>query len=273
MRLNLLIVHTIFLLLVSLYVNEVQVSGAAHDSDSKNSKDDIDAFSEEYEHEIREKQHDARKHKFAEHKKKSYEKAVKRVMSASTRETCDFLSDPIASLKGEICGSHYKVLGLNRKKLLDKPTIKKAYRLQSLAVHPDKNPSPESQLAFKLVQDAYSCLSDDSCKDSYDNQLALEEENLAFTRQSFKQKLFEKSLDIASKFYYHLSVAAMHVYKTGLSIWDWAGEWSVTLFDEEWKFGKHLLLGLLIFKGRFLLIIHAISFAIVRLNYEVARRR
>ena len=80
---------------------------------------------------------------------------------------------------------YYKVLGLDRSLgKVDKNGIKKAYRSKSLLLHPgdytnikfshlckihliilnhitiiDKNPAPESSAAFKMLTDAYECLS------------------------------------------------------------------------------------------------------------------
>lgn len=235
--------------------------------------DDVESFTEELENEIRAKQSNARKHKSVVERKKSHETAVNRIVAAASRETCDFFSNPIANLKGEICGSHYKVLGLNRRRQLDKASLKKSYRLQSLAVHPDKNPSHNAQKAFKIVQDAYTCLSDDTCKDSYDEQLKYEETKLALHRHTLKMQILEKGFNAFAKFWHHFSVASAQVYQTGNNVWDWAGEWSISIFDEDWKIGRHLLLGLLLYKGRFFLYAYGVAFAVIRTNYEMLKRR
>ena len=86
--------------------------------------------------------------------------ATKDTLEAAKSDACDWKLQPFAIVKGQVCGIHYKVLGLDRKdnKAISKADIKRAYRQKSLAVHPDKNPSLEAGNAFKVVQDAYECL-------------------------------------------------------------------------------------------------------------------
>lgn len=96
------------------------------------------------------------------------------IQEAGSTEYCDWKTQPLAVIRGEVCGSYYKVLGLDRKRgIIDKTDIKKAYRQKSLNVHPDKNSSPEANEAFKVVQEAYECLIDANCKTNYDRQLGI----------------------------------------------------------------------------------------------------
>lgn len=62
----------------------------------------------------------------------------------------------------------YEILGVARDAIGSE--IKKAYRTQALANHPDKNPGQEEQASekFKLVQHAYSVLSDEHERAWYD---------------------------------------------------------------------------------------------------------
>ena len=46
--------------------------------------------------------------------------------------------------------------------------IKRAYRRASLAVHPDRSPSPEAAAQFAEVARAYEILSDDVSRASFD---------------------------------------------------------------------------------------------------------
>ena len=125
-------------------------------------------------------QQEARRKRAHKEKQKFGKSTAKSLMKESESEECDWTKNPIPFLKGELCGAHYKVLGLDRKgKLPEKSEIKKAYRQRSLEVHPDKNPSPEAAAAFKIVQDAYECLSDERCKDDYEYKLEREEQRLA----------------------------------------------------------------------------------------------
>ena len=125
-------------------------------------------------------QQEARRKRAHKEKQKFGKSSAKSLISESESEECDWTKNPIPFLKGELCGAHYKVLGLDRKgKLPEKSEIKKAYRQRSLEVHPDKNPSSEAAAAFKIVQDAYECLSDERCKDEYEYKLEREEQRLA----------------------------------------------------------------------------------------------
>src|SRR5690554_5029929 len=61
---------------------------------------------------------------------------------------------------------YYSILGVDRN--ATKEEIKKAFRKLAMQYHPDKNPSPEASEKFKLINQAYSVLSDDKKRASYD---------------------------------------------------------------------------------------------------------
>lgn len=81
---------------------------------------------------------------------------VESTILAASSDQCDWKKSPLLLVKGQLCGTHYKVLGVDRS--ADKSDIKKAHRAKSLSLHPDKNKAPEAATAFKLVSDAYECL-------------------------------------------------------------------------------------------------------------------
>jgi len=63
--------------------------------------------------------------------------------------------------------SYYEILEVSKN--ADKTTIKKAYRAMAKKYHPDKNQGDEeAEHKFKLCNEAYQCLSDDSQKSIYD---------------------------------------------------------------------------------------------------------
>ena len=63
--------------------------------------------------------------------------------------------------------SYYEILEVSQN--ADKATIKKAYRKMAKKYHPDKNAGDkEAEHMFKLVNEAYQCLSDDQQRSIYD---------------------------------------------------------------------------------------------------------
>ena len=63
--------------------------------------------------------------------------------------------------------SYYEILEVEQ--TADKTVIKKAYRTMAKKYHPDKNPGDkEAEKKFKLCNEAYQCLSDDSQRGIYD---------------------------------------------------------------------------------------------------------
>ncbi|EGD80174.1 hypothetical protein PTSG_10855 [Salpingoeca rosetta] len=60
----------------------------------------------------------------------------------------------------------YDRLGVDRR--ADAKTMKRAFRKLALRLHPDKNPAPKADQAFKAVNKAYEILSDDQKRRHYD---------------------------------------------------------------------------------------------------------
>ena len=238
-------------------------------------KDSIsDEESKRIEEERLKLQAEARLRRRQKEREKESRLATKELLHAGSSEYCDWKTQPIAFIKGDVCGAYYKVLGINRKKsLFDKQDIKKAYRQKSLSVHPDKNPSEDASAAFKVVQDAYECLLDDECRVDYDNQLKIAEENVSQIRQTIKAKIARASVEAAGHIHYYLSIAANYIYQTGMDLWNIAGEWEVDWLGEPRPVGKVLMIATLVLKGRILLQLHALSYVVVRVNYELAKAR
>jgi hypothetical protein len=207
-------------------------------------------------------------------KLKMRQEAVRKTIKAGSTDECDLLSNPMSVIKGEVCGSYYKVLGLNRNDpLLDKSTVKKAYRQLSLVLHPDKNPSENAETAFKILQEAYECLSDDVCKESYDKHLLVTEVEIQTGRSLLKQKIISAFYDNFQMAYIKISTLANYVYQAGMNVWDWAGDFQIYLLEDYWPVGRPLLLFGLLWKGRFLLQLYGLAYVIVRLNYEIAKSK
>ena len=200
--------------------------------------------------------------------------AAKATLEAASTDQCDWKSQPLSLVKGQVCGIHYKVLGLDRKnENLEDSDIKKAYRAKSLTLHPDKNPALEAKTAFKVISEAYECLIDATCRERYNRELDIAERQVMVERKQFKDMVTRKSLKVVSKIHYYLSIAANQIYETGMNLWDLAGEIEMPLLGETRPVGRAIMLGALLVKGQALLKIHGISYLILRANYEIAQMR
>ncbi|PON61967.1 Terminal organelle assembly protein [Parasponia andersonii] len=62
----------------------------------------------------------------------------------------------------------YRVLGVEEDAGID--VIRKKYHKLALQLHPDKNKHPKAEIAFKLVSEAYSCLSDNVQRKAFDSR-------------------------------------------------------------------------------------------------------
>jgi DnaJ-class molecular chaperone len=62
---------------------------------------------------------------------------------------------------------HYTTLGLGGGATL--ADIKRAFRQQASAWHPDKNPAPEAPARFRAIQSAYEVLADADKRQAYDD--------------------------------------------------------------------------------------------------------
>jgi len=235
-------------------------------------EEDARRMSEEQQERQRQ-QAEARKRRRQREKEREGQLAAKQTLQLASSEACDWKSSPLALVKGHICGVHYKVLGLDRSRPVDKADVKKAYRQKSLALHPDKNNAPDAATAFKIVQDAYECLVSDECKETYDEQLRLSEQQISWEREQLKSQLARASLHALSQLHYYLSIAANHVYQAGLDIWDLAGEVEMNIMGAPRPVGRVVLAALLALKARYLLKLHGLAYVIMRCNFELAKAR
>lgn len=219
-------------------------------------------------------QAEARKRRLQREREREGVLAAKATLEAANTDQCDWKSQPLSLVKGQVCGIHYKVLGLDRKKEdLDDSDVKKAYRAKSLSLHPDKNPAMEAKNAFKVITDAYECLVDVSCRERYNRELDIAERQVMVERHQFKEMVTRKSLKVLSQVHYYLSIAANQIYDTGMSLWDLAGEIEMPLFGDTRPVGRAIMLAGLLLKGQLLLKIHSVSYLVLRVNYELANMR
>lgn len=66
--------------------------------------------------------------------------------------------------------TYYDILGVPRS--ATESEIKRAYRRLAVAYHPDKNPDPSAEQLFKLINEAYEVLGDQSKRSRYDLELS-----------------------------------------------------------------------------------------------------
>jgi len=218
-------------------------------------------------------QAESRKRRRQREKEREGVVSAKQTLHAALSEACEWRAAPLAAVRGRMCGAHYKVLGLDRRRSPDKTEIKKAHRQKTLLLHPDKNHAPEASAAFKIVQDAYECLVADDCRETYDEQLRQSEMQIAWERDQFRSQLAHHSIQGLFQIHHYVSVAANHVYQAGLDIWDLAGEVEVSVFGAPRPVGRAVLGALLFFKARYLLQLHALAYIILRANFELAKSR
>jgi hypothetical protein len=88
-----------------------------------------------------------------------------------------------------------------------------------------------------------------------------------------KMKVVNKVKETLHHAHYYASIAAQYIYQTGTDIWDLAGELELELMGEPRPLGRAILMFLLLFKGRALLQLHALSYALLRVNYEISKNR
>jgi DnaJ domain len=262
------IVSLVFILVSLLHIEEI-------DALTKTAKEEerVRSQAAEYEAELLKLQNEARRRRKQRERERTGSITARNMVEASADETCDWRIQPLTYIKGGVCGAHYKVLGLDRKKGTrpDKVEIKKAYRKKSLEVHPDKNPSTEATAAFKVVQDAYECLSDDKKRNEYDNMLVVEEERIIMQRNIVKDLIIEKAIEGLYNVNYYATIAAKYVYQSAMTIWEAFGEVEVTILDAPRPVGQYLLFVVLLFKGQIFLKIFGISYFILRVNHELAK--
>lgn len=87
-------------------------------------------------------------------------------LSPWERRRCDDEVDRVRKLADR---GHYAVLGLRRS--APAAAVKQKYRQKALLVHPDKNPSPDAQLAFDALREAHETLGDEAKRRDYDRRM------------------------------------------------------------------------------------------------------
>ena len=152
-------------------------------------------------------------------KLKEGRKAIDLTIRSSSSEYCDWRVTPLKFLRGEYCGKHYKIFGLNRH-LNDTTTkeIKKRYRKLSLLLHPDKNPGEQAPRAFSILTEGYNCLMSQTCRGAYDEQLAVLETQEGQRREAQLRQVTMHVQQALEAVFHYLTLAATSIDQGGFSV-------------------------------------------------------
>lgn len=279
------IIASILFIQILLASARRNTSEESNRSSRRPSRDDVlFNYSNSTQNETSAHQEAIRRRKAEEFKRRS-QQAVRDTIDASRTESCEvnfsfdpfvLVSNTLRSFKGEMCGSYYKILDVDKNTLnanIDenerKKLLKKKYRQLSLTVHPDKHGgSAEAHVAFEKVQDAFDCLSDDSCRQMYDNKLNSIELSILQSRLQTKDlvvKALKKSFKIV---HYYISVAAYSIHRMGSKVASFFDKWRISLFEDSVSLpiGKMAMWLIIALKAKSLFLVYGIAYTIVALN-------
>lgn len=230
------------------------------------------------------------------HREDTGEQSIRNTFSAAKTEFCDWTRSPMSVLRGEVCGKYYKVLDLKRGvgEVLgaDEDTIqkriKRAYRTKSLSLHPDKNTERGAADAFKIVSEAYECLSDKSCRKAYDSNLQNMEMQIADWRSDMQLRVKKQLFFCVSEAHYYASLFAQNFYQckcehdggvsqslsnilccnsVSTTVWKTSGK--ILFYDVP--VGQMILVATMMARFRGLLLMHTVSYALLLFNIELAK--
>ncbi|OVA02596.1 Glycoside hydrolase [Macleaya cordata] len=138
-------------------------------------------------------------------------KLVRQICSISSRSTTECVHRRIRRPPRLIKPTFidwYLLLRVEENAEIDR--IRKQYLKFALQLHPDKNKHPKAEVAFKLVSEAYACLSDKARRTAFDfersNNLCAECERVRFqtcnlhTEAAKKNKILQRSREVREKF-------------------------------------------------------------------------
>ena len=207
------------------------------------------------------------------HDEKEKNKAMaiaKIVLREASDERCDWRVRPFAFIKGEVCGSYYKVLNIDRNEPIEKSILKEAFKATTKAVEPNINAAEDASNAYAYLQVAFDCLSDDVCRKEYNKKLDRQAIAIAQDRRQLKEDVQEIVFHVARKTYSGVSMGCSIVYEFGMDLWRFANQWEMEVPEVGViPVGKFIMTSILLLRGQILLKLHGLSWLVVRINEEV----
>ena len=86
--------------------------------------------------------------------------------------------------------NYYDILGVEKD--VDSSVIKKAYRKLAIKYHPDKNKDEDAEDKFKEISEAYSVLSDEAKRRTYDVTGSVDDGEIDFNAFEVCNQLFKE---------------------------------------------------------------------------------
>ncbi|CAH8343701.1 unnamed protein product [Eruca vesicaria subsp. sativa] len=122
--------------------------------------------------------------------------------AALVSEICSMSSSPISCIhingnSGSCFIDWYLILGIQED--ADVKLIRKRYHKLAMKVHPDKNNHPKADIAFKLIHEAYLCLTDETKRRSFDTDMR---KNICLKCSRFSHKTKENRTDTKPNRFY-----------------------------------------------------------------------
>ena len=192
------------------------------------------------------------------------------VLREASDERCDWRVRPLAFIRGEICGSYYKVLRVDRNEPMDKDRLNQAFVTMTEAVEAENLAIEDTTDAYSYLHVAFNCISDDVCRKEYDKKLDVQAFAIAQGRRQLREDVQEFALHVARKTYSGITIGSGILYGWGMDLWAFANQWQMEVPEiGVIPVGKFMVTSILFMKGQILLKLHGLTWLVVRINQEI----
>ena len=207
------------------------------------------------------------------HEEKERNKAMtsaRSVLREALDERCDWRMRPLAFIKGEVCGSYYKIFHLDRNEPMNKDILKQAFLTMTKGIEPDIYTMEDVTDAYSYIHLAFGCLSDDLCRQEYNKKLDVQAVAIAQGRRQLREDVQEIALHVARKAYGGVSIGSGLLYEWGMDLWKFVTQWQMEVPEVGViPLGKFLMTFILFMKGQILMKLHGLTWLIVRIDQEI----